>query len=700
MLRRIQFGIIFSLSIAALATLLWSLIYAVITSLSFRNMGLLNALTQSDPFAAWKHAIYYWPHAAVQRNAVIAGGAALITTIALVAAPFLIRKPSTFGDARFAQAGELFSTSLNAAEGLVFGWRGRLLIRNDDPAHALIVGPTRSGKGVGFVMPNGLTWRGSLVCLDIKQENFKSFGPARIADGDEVYLFAPGSARSHRYNPLDAVRRGPAMATDLANLAAFLIPEPRGDGAFWASSARNLFSALLGYVLESPVCENNRAIRATLSLLSTGKDIADLLAAIVKTEKAHLKPFIVDQFNQFIPMPEKTRGSVVAHLIDALKPWNNPLIAAVTSASDFNIRELRTKRVSLFIGAPLSDLESYRALVRVLVQQIHDQLMRELPETDDALTVLLLLDEFPALQRMDAIVAKLPVSAGYGIRMAIVVQNLAQIDELYGRATRDTIISNTDLKLFVGINDNATADYVSEMLGTRTVIARTVSGGKQSHPLAPRNITRSEVAAPLIRPDELMRLDKKKAILLIRTERPVLLDKIVSYRDRLFRRLVRRGRDALLSVPKLDPAQETLALRLPEIADHDRPTPSTFAPNPNQGALQFDQIKHRVSRSDGGCHDDEDDRDNRKFDDLAIDHAGDDYQQRKATDYQVEHNEVVADLNDLPVMSEAEEAKIRALIAAASEKSEGIRASELKNTANAFLTLSRRYVNADTAKPR
>ena len=552
-LRRLAVPVMGTMLVMAAAMILWTLAYAATTALAFRDSALLKTVTQVDPTVSARHLLFYWNDARVPRNGLIAAAATVLVLGGLIAATFFIRKPTTFGDARFATSGDILKTNLNAKDGLILGRHGGNLIRHNEAGHVLVEGPTRSGKGQGFVEPNGVTWTGSLICLDPKQENFRSFGAARVAQGNEVFLFAPGSTRSHAYNPLDFVRLGPELSTDLANLAAFLIPEPRGEGAFWASSARNLFSAALGYTLQTPLCEGQRNIRSVLTLLSTGSDIANMLTVICKTERSHLAPFIIDQFNQFIPMPEKTRGSIVSHLIDALKPWNNPLIAAATAKSDFNIRELREKPISIFIGAPVADLESFRPLVRVLVQQIHEQLMRELPETDDALPILMLLDEFPTLQRMDAIVAKLPVSAGYGIRMAIVVQAISQLDEIYGRATRDTILANTDLKLFVGTNDQTTAEYISETLGTRTAIAKTVSGARSQNPFAPRNTTRSEVATRLMRPEQVRELDRKKAILLVRGERPILLDKIISHKDRMFRKLKHMGRGVLLSVPQLKP---------------------------------------------------------------------------------------------------------------------------------------------------
>src|SRR5215207_1115824 len=202
-MRRSALPLLSILFVLAACGVLWVLAYALVTGLTFKSWALFTTVTQSDPFAAIRHVRYYWSHAAVQRNAFVAGGLSAGLMLAGGVAAFLTRKPQLHGDARFARGGEIMKANLMARRGLILGRHSVSLLRNDDPTHVLVVGPTRSGKGVGFVIPNGLGWDGSLVCLDIKQENVKAFGAARQAAGDEVFVFAPGSTRTHRYNPLD-----------------------------------------------------------------------------------------------------------------------------------------------------------------------------------------------------------------------------------------------------------------------------------------------------------------------------------------------------------------------------------------------------------------------------------------------------------------------------------------------------------------
>ncbi len=540
----------------------WSLAYAATTGVSFRTWALLSGLTKSDPFLSFKHVAYYWATYTVKKNAAIAAGMTLVIFLGGWIALFVIKPLALYGGARFARGGDVFRANMHAKNGLILGWHGTTLLRNDDARHPLVIGPTRSGKGRGFVIPNLLAWEGSTITVDIKQENFRETAAARRAAGDEVFMFAPGSPRSHCYNPLEFVRDGPSRITDLTNVAHFLIPDPKHGESIWSQKARDLFVGVLGYVLESnQIPDADRTIRTALRVLSTGRDVGALLTAIVKAEGSELSSFVVGRFNQIIAEPGDTRGSVLANLTTALAPWDNPLIAAVTARSDFDIRELRRKRMSIYIGPAPSDLTSYRSLIRLLVQQIYDSMTREMPAKGDH-HVLVMLDEFRQLQRMDAIVEQIPLSAGYGFRMAAILQNISQLDEIYGRAARESIVANCALKLFVGVDDLATANYVSDQLGQKTVTATTTNlrGGGW---FRDSSTSKSLTGVPLLRPDEVIRLPRKSSILMIANEFPILTTKIRYDKDRWFRALIRSGTSTFRSVPELtllrEPALQVLS---------------------------------------------------------------------------------------------------------------------------------------------
>ena len=457
----------------------------------------------------------------ILENAGLAFGVLILLGCGVVVL-FLANRPSTLhGDARFGTIRDARKARLLGKEGLILGKLGGHVLRSNDPGHILVVGPTRSGKGISFVIPNGHAWHGSMVILDIKMENHGAFAEARRSQGNEIFVFAPGSIKTHRYNPLDFVRPGPEMATDCQNIAGFLTAVQNENE--WSLAARKLVAALLGYVLTSPLHENARSIRTAVTVISTGNDIADVLKVLVETERQFLPQWVVDDFNQFIAIPERTRGSVLFNVSNAFAPWSSELIADATSASDFDIRELRRQKMTIFIGTPLADLESYRPLIRILFQQIHDVLMRNLPGKDEPHQVLLMLDEFFALGRMTSLASKIAVSAGYGFRMAIILQNLSQLDELYGKATRETLIAGCGTKLFVAINDNATAQYVSETLGNYTTDNRTKILGTGITQSARVSVTK--IGVPLMRPDALVRMERWKSLLIMANARPLEVKK-------------------------------------------------------------------------------------------------------------------------------------------------------------------------------
>ena len=550
---------LFILAFSLLALLLiWVVPYAAITglrsgeTLPSRRWDLLVRVTTENPqwdFSrtpplsfdkgfplAYRHAFVFGADPRYRRR-IIENGVLALATIALaglaIAILVLVNRRSTLhGDARFGTIRDARKAGLLGRDGLILGKLSGRTLRSNEPAHILVVGPTRSGKGVSFVIPNGLAWKGSLVVLDIKMENHNAFGQARRNMGHDVFVFAPGSVKTHRYNPLDFVRPGPEMATDCQNIAGFLATSHTENE--WTLAARKIIAALLGYVLTSALCEGERTIRSAVRLISTGQDMADVLKAIVATEAADIPQWVVDDFNQFIAIPDRTRGSVMFNVANAFAPWSSDLITQATSTSDFDIRLLRKKPMAIFIGTPLADLESYRPLVRILFQQIHDVLMRNLPSRDEPHRVLLLLDEFFALGRMTSLASKIAVSAGYGFRMAIILQNLSQLDELYGKATRETLVAGAALKLFVAINDNATAEYVSEALGNTTTDNRTRIVGTGIVQSARVSVT--TIGVPLRRPEALMRMPRAKSVLLVGNARPLEVGKLMNFPRRLVQR--------------------------------------------------------------------------------------------------------------------------------------------------------------------
>ncbi len=534
--------------------LLWSLAYEIVVALRWapsrfpgegtRRWALLRMQNADRSIGFGLIALqHFWArlsYGATQTEALVRAGLAAASVVGLSIAgalfTFINRPQMPFGSARFGSLMDAARQGLTGQQGILLGTINGTTIRSDEPAHILVVGPSRSGKGTGFVLPNGYLWQGSAVFFDPKRENFDALANHRTAMGNKVFMFSPGSNDTHRYNPLDFVRRDERMATDCLVVASFVIPEKADDT--WAGAGRLLLAALIGYVLASPLIVGAQHMRTVARMTTTGKDISTVLRAIVKTERAHLPAWVTDSFNQYIALEPETRNSAVFNVNMAMSLWNNGLIAAATETSDFDIRELRRKPMTIFIGCTIAELAIFRPLIRILFQQIHDLMMVRIPGPDEPHQVLLMLDEFYHVGRMDSLISKITISAGYGFRMAIVMQDIAQLDELYGKNTRVTTVSGSQIKLFIQINDLDTSDFVSEMLGETTQVYKTPVARPGQGIFAPRAWAPHYTPRRLRSPLELREMSARVAILMVKNSRSFELTKIRHYQDMPYRRLL------------------------------------------------------------------------------------------------------------------------------------------------------------------
>ena len=554
--------------IAAVAFwLVWSFAYEVVVGLRWAparfpgegtSKWALLRMQNTDrsaqfAFVAARHFYERLLYSPTRVEALIRAGFAAASVVAFGAALTVFaavnRRQTPFGAARFGTLMEAARQGLTGKQGIVLGIFGGVTIRSDEPAHILVVGPSRSGKGTGFVLPNGYLWRGSAVFFDPKRENFEALANHRRALGDKVFLFSPGSPDTHRYNPLDFVRRDERMATDCLVVASFVIPEKADDT--WAGAGRLLLASLIGYVLASPLTAAAQHMRTVARLTTTGRDISTVLRAVVKTEHDHLPTWIADSFNQYIALEPETRNSAVFNVNMAMSLWNNGLISAATETSDFDIRNLRRERMTIFIGCTLAELAIFRPLIRILFQQIHDLLMEKIPGADEPHQVLLMLDEFYHVGRMDSLISKITISAGYGFRMAIICQDIAQLDELYGKSTRITTVSGSQIKLFIQINDLDTSEFVSEMLGETTQVYKTPVVRPGQGVFSARVWTPHYTPRPLRSPLELREMSARLSILMVKNSPSFELTKIRHYKDNPYRRLYEETKGAPPKLPRL-----------------------------------------------------------------------------------------------------------------------------------------------------
>jgi type IV secretion system protein VirD4 len=597
---------------------LWSFNYASAFYFKLKSASIYDPFVAGQILLPIKQAIAYSGDQRVHTLTVLAISLTAVQAVCigglaalLVFRPWIL-KPPTDGS-RLAERKELEASNLlggKPGHSILLGTFGTEEVRYSGDSHFFVNGPSRSGKGRGFVMTNLLEWKGSAIVLDVKMENWNLTGAARMALGQDVFMFAPGSEQSHRWNPLDFVRPWPSRATDLSNLAASLIPIPdKETQRIWKETARGLFAAVLGYVLESKTMEGRRNIRSALRLFSTGQKFSAVLTKILTVEP-DLNDFITNAFRQHLARDEEQQPSFEGNIVTSLLAWNNTLMAEATSTSDFDIRDLRRKPFSIYITCPVSDFGTVEPILRLLIQQIHDVMLRDMPGKDEPHKCLLMLDEFYQFEQLPEIIKRAPLVAGYGLTIALIAQNIPQIDQRYDVKTRDALLGNMDVQLLIAVGDDTTADVVSKNMG-KHYVEREGWGANKGISFGRRASQGRFELVPLMPPDMVRRLDDQKTILQIRGNYSALLGKLNFYTDPKFvdRRKIVSGIGLQLPTPLIKVGEEwPLFEARPElsatssadpafkeakvIAVHSASTPEDAPDGPTYGDHERDIEKH------------------------------------------------------------------------------------------------------------
>jgi len=529
-------GVVFAA--AALVLLLWA---TLATAVALAGLGQLSA--SLDPSAAPGWLWYYRHDPQVQRWLKVGGSAAAgFAGLVAVAIAQGLRRP-LHGAARWASEAQLRRAGLRAARGLVLGRKaGRPLVFGG-AEHVMLYAPTRTGKGVGVVIPNLLSWPDSVVVLDVKRENWDATAGFRAAHGQQVFLFDPldPQGRTARYNPLGHIDRSDPVAVldELQRIAAMLFPHPENADPFWAESARTGFVGVAAYLAETP--ELPFTFAALYGELVRGDPRARFptLLAARAAEGRPLSAGCVRALGDFCAASENTFASIRQTLTSKLNLWLNPRVCAATAASDFDLRALRSRRVSLYLAASPDDLARIAPLYGLLMQQLVDLTCRERPSpAAHPHQVLLLLDEFARLGHAAVIAKGFAYVAGYGLRLLPVLQSPAQLRAEYGPDVAEEIMANCAVEVVFAPKELRLANELSERLGYTTVRSPSRSrptGLSRGH----RSVSESDQRRALMLPQELMQLPPDDLIVLKAGTPPVRGRKIAYYRERVFAARVR-----------------------------------------------------------------------------------------------------------------------------------------------------------------
>ncbi len=483
------------------------------------------------------------------------------------------------GNARFANNSEIRNAGLLGTTGIIIGkWKKRFLMF-PGMQFVLLAAPTRSGKGIGIVIPNLLNWNESVIVNDVKLENYLITSSYRKQNGHEVFLFNPFcisedkegnplDGKSHRYNPLGYISDDQNLRiTDILAIGYSLYPG-EGRDAFFDDTARNLFLGLTLYLCETPTLPrtigellrqssgkgqpvknylqgiiNERNYRQIEEVnKETGESITTLMP-ITEWDGKGLPPLsneCVDAIYRFTSTSENTLSSIMATFNAPLTMWASPIIDAATSTNDFDLRDVRKKRISIYLGIPANKLAEARILINLFYTQLVNLNTNQLLGATPSLKYqcLMLADEFTAPGRIGIIDKANSYMAGYGLRLLTMIQSLGQLEaeapKGYGRENARTFMTNHACQIFYTPREQRDANEYSEALGYTTVHSKNRSEGRNGSSVSQAQGDGAGQKRALMLPQELKEMSQRQQIISIENTKPIKAEKIAYYSDPIF----------------------------------------------------------------------------------------------------------------------------------------------------------------------
>ena len=445
---------------------------------------------------------------------------------------------TTFGSAHWATKDDMRAARLLDGKGVVLGVTGDgHYLRHDGPEHVKVIAPTRSGKGVGIVIPTLLTWPNSVLVYDLKSENWRATAGYR-ARFSRAISFNPGEASSAHFNPLLEVRLGDLEVRDVQNIADMIVdPEGKGLSDHWVKTGHSL---LVGTILHVLYTEKNKTLAGVVDFLSRPElDIVQTLEnmKVAKHINGSTHPVVAAAARDMLNKAENELSGVLSTAMSFLSLYRDPIVARNTSDSDFRITDLMQadNPVSLYLVIPPSDINRLRPLFRLMINQICRRLTEDMAPRESRQRLLLLLDEFPALGRLDFFETALGVIAGYGIKAMLISQSSNQLDKTYG--AKNSIIDNTHVRVFYAPNTIETAEMISRTLGQKTEVheQRNFAGHRLSPWLERISVSNHETARPLLTPGEVMALPASDELVFLAGRPPIRAKRIQYYNDNNFK---------------------------------------------------------------------------------------------------------------------------------------------------------------------
>lgn len=448
-------------------------------------------------------------------------------------------KRSLFGDAHWAKESDVRKAGLRSVSGVVLGSLNGKLLRYMEPGHVLVEAPTRSGKGVGIVIPTLLTWTDSALVLDVKRENWDKTAGFR-ARYQEVHLFNPLAipGATACYNPLAHIdiTNHDEVITELQLVAQMLFDGPSdSDKAFWTESARNAFVAIGGLVAATVSDERPFSIGSIASIIERGD-----LAAYLKGKASGLPEVFEKAVLSFAAQPPATFGSILTNLTSRLALWKSANVRAATDFSDFDLADLRQRQMTIYLGVDPSKLDYVAPLFNLIAQQLVARNTGALSVQGEQYQVLLLLDEFARLGKASVIASGFSYMAGYGVKIMPIIQSRTQLRAVYGPDVATEIVTNCAVEVAFTPSELKVAEEISERIGFIGQKATTKSLTMHGM-LANRSKSVSLQRRALLLPHEVLQFPSSDMIVFVDGVPPILARKLRYYSDSNFMERVQKA---------------------------------------------------------------------------------------------------------------------------------------------------------------
>lgn len=548
---------------------------------------------------------------------------------------------SSHGTARWATTEEVAKSGLVEGQGVVFGLAGPFkdkypwkYLRHDGPEHMIAMAPTRSGKGVGIIVPTLLAWQGSVLVTDIKGENYGITAGFRQKVMKNIILkFDPtnGDGSSVKFNPLEEIRLGTKHEVqDTQNIVNILV-DPQGTGQLdhWGKTGSAL---LVGAILHVLYHEENKTLRGVAAFLSRpdipgaaenpdeevktgivkaleeikstdhlenaatnprlknivkeyeaeGRSITHLFTDIYGTsENIGTHPIAAEAAQELLNKSENERSGVLSTAMSFLGLYRDPIIAENTSQSEFSINDLmhHDQPVSLYMIIPPSEIGRVIPLIRMIINLVICKLTEKMKfkggqqVTEYKHRLLLMIDEFPAFGRIDTFEKALAFIAGYGLKAFLIVQSIKQLKKAYTR--ENSILDNCHIRIVYTPNDEETPELITKLLGDKTEITQSMSysGNRLGMFLKNVSYSTSETKRALLTPGEVSTFPADEEIVFIAGTPPIRAKKIRYYEDPTF---MNRVQEAPPKTDKIkDPKAEAAAQKAKAEAEAKRQAQAT-----------------------------------------------------------------------------------------------------------------------------